>query len=369
MHNKLNYSFWELDYYAQADVVIVGGGIVGINAAISIKQAKPNWQVLVVEERWQGGGASVKNAGFVCFGSPTEMLEDIKNCGEDYAIEIFAKRYEGAKKLLERIGAKYIHYSKIGGIEVYSQNENAIDKHSYLNSLVYKAVGLVDYFKTGKQFISPKFFAEASLMNEEAAINPKLMMEALYNKAIGLGIKFLTDKVAEIQYANHTLITEKGVEVKYQQLGISTNGFVTDLLPDFAVKPARNLVLVTEPLTDIALNKVAHFDKGFVYFRNIGNRILIGGGRNIDLDNEFSGELAVNEKIESYLHNFLFENILNGRKVKIDHTYIGVLGFVNDTFAAVKKHSSNTWVATGLGGMGVAIGTKMGEDLAIEMLK
>ena len=34
---------------------------------------------------------------------------------------------------------------------------------------------------------------QASFMHEEASINPKLMMEAFYSKAINLGIKFLNE--------------------------------------------------------------------------------------------------------------------------------------------------------------------------------
>jgi gamma-glutamylputrescine oxidase len=369
MHNKLNYSFWELDYYAQADIVIVGGGIVGINAAISIKQAKPKLKVLVVEERWQGGGASVKNAGFVCFGSPTEMLDDIKHYGEDYAINIFAKRYEGAKKLLERVQPSAMQYSKVGGVEVYDDKLVSSDQHEYLNQLVYKAIGYENYFKIGTQTISPKFSTTASLMSEEASINPKLMMEALYTKAIDLGVKFLMTKVVDINCSNHEIFVENGIVIKYQQLGLANNSFVQNLIPSYKIKPARNLVLVTEALQNISFTEVAHFDRGFVYFRRIGNRILIGGGRNIEIDHEFSDKLEVNENIKNYLLQFLIDKVLNGQKVSIEHIYIGILGFTEEEFATIKKYDSSTWIASGLGGMGVAIGTKMGEDLASEMLR
>lgn len=368
MLSKLDYSFWELDYYANADIVIVGGGIVGINAAICIKECKPKSSVLVIDERWHGGGASVKNAGFICFGSPTEMLDDIEKFGEQYATEIFTKRYEGAIKLLERIEAQKMNYVNVGGLEVYNNKQHAINKHDYLNTLINTGTGLKNYFKTGKQQISARFLADASIMEKEASINPKLMMEALYAIAIELGVKFLQTKVLNVNHLNNEVVTTHYGTIKYLQLGVSLNGFVTDVFPSYKVTPARNLVLITEKLQDINWNSVVHYNKGYVYFRRIGNRILIGGARDIDIETEYSNNILVNEKIENYLLSFLENYIVEGKKIRIEHKYVGILGFNDDCFPEAKKVYSNIWVATGLGGMGVALGTNMGEALANKML-
>lgn len=61
---------------------------------------------------------------------------------------------------------------------------------------------------------------------------------------------------------------------------MTTNGFVNHLIPDLDVKPVRNQVIVTEEIEGLQLNGCYHMDKGYFYFRNIGKRILIGGGRN-----------------------------------------------------------------------------------------
>ena len=60
------------------------------------------------------------------------------------------------------------------------------------------------------------------------------------------------------------------------------------LLPNIGITagitPARGQIIVTEPIDDLPWTGCHHFDEGFYYFRNIGNRVLLGGARNQDFD-------------------------------------------------------------------------------------
>lgn len=47
------------------DLLIIGGGYTGLSAALHAKQAKPEWNVLLLEARQIGSGASGKSAGHV----------------------------------------------------------------------------------------------------------------------------------------------------------------------------------------------------------------------------------------------------------------------------------------------------------------
>jgi glycine/D-amino acid oxidase-like deaminating enzyme len=49
------------------------------------------------------------------------------------------------------------------------------------------------------------------------------------------------------------------------------------------LKPARAQVLITKPIDSLKIKGTFHMDRGYYYFRNIDNRVLIGGGRNLDL--------------------------------------------------------------------------------------
>ena len=60
------------------------------------------------------------------------------------------------------------------------------------------------------------------------------------------------------------------------------------------VKPARAQVLITKPIENLDIKGTFHLDKGYYYFRNIENRILFGGGRNLDFEGETTTEFNSN---------------------------------------------------------------------------
>ena len=71
-------SYWEHQGFGKADWVVIGAGLVGLQSARRIKESYPKSRVLVVDEHALGNAASLRNAGFACFGSPTEIIHDIR---------------------------------------------------------------------------------------------------------------------------------------------------------------------------------------------------------------------------------------------------------------------------------------------------
>lgn len=68
-----------------ADVVIVGGGFVGLWTALSIKEHEPECRVVVLEQDVCGGGASGRNGGFVMSWWP-KIQSLLKFCSRDEAL-------------------------------------------------------------------------------------------------------------------------------------------------------------------------------------------------------------------------------------------------------------------------------------------
>ena len=58
------------------------------------------------------------------------------------------------------------------------------------------------------------------------------------------------------------------------------------------------MVLITKPIKNLKIKGCFHYDKGFNYFRNINERIMIGGGRNIDFQKEETIQHGINSKIK-----------------------------------------------------------------------
>ena len=121
----VNYSYWELDqYFKLFDLVVIGSGIVGLSTAISFKQKNKKASVLVIEKGLLPSGASTKNAGFACFGSPSELLDDLGRMKHETVWETVKLRWKGLELLRKRLGDKNIDYKNWGGYELFdSEND------------------------------------------------------------------------------------------------------------------------------------------------------------------------------------------------------------------------------------------------------
>ena len=108
-----NLSYWEKSTYLEnIDFLIIGSGIVGLSTAIFLKKKNKNYKVLVIDRGYLPTGASTKNAGFTCFGSPTELFDDLQNMNELTVWDTFSNRYMGLNTLFELVQKDKIAYLK-----------------------------------------------------------------------------------------------------------------------------------------------------------------------------------------------------------------------------------------------------------------
>ena len=194
------------------------------------------------------------------------------------------------------------------------------------------------------------------------------MMNELIRKATNIGVIIMNGiHITEIDQVKKVLNADNNLKINYENLIVCTNGFTARLIPDLPVIPARNQVLMTSHLKNLHLSSGYHLDKGYIYFRQYNGRILLGGGRNMDEKTETTDEFGNTELIQHYLKDIL-ETIYPGASGQIEHWWSGILGVGNSKYPIVQWLDDHLLVGVRLGGMGVAIGSHLGEKLANEML-
>src|SRR5438067_435416 len=93
-------SVWEKEtFFASQDVVIVGSGFVGLWSALKLMERNPKQKITIVERGIIPTGASTRNAGFSCFGSPSELLNDIAAFGEEKTFQLVNLRFKGLAEI------------------------------------------------------------------------------------------------------------------------------------------------------------------------------------------------------------------------------------------------------------------------------
>jgi glycine/D-amino acid oxidase-like deaminating enzyme len=367
-------SFWERErYFTGIDVVIAGSGIVGLNAALCLKERSPKLNILVAERGALPSGASTKNAGFACFGSVSELADDLSKMQEDEVFALVGKRFEGLKRLRARVGDAAMRFEENGGYEVFDDEKSyaeCADRISEFNTKLKSVIGRNDVYKNADEKIAQFGFRNVKHMivcPAEGQIDTGLMMEALIEKAKAAGIKILNGlHITGFINEKDGLIlqTANGYSIPIKRLLICTNGFAKQLLPKEDVEPARAQVLITSPIPSLKLKGTFHYDKGYYYFRNVGDRVLFGGGRNLDFTGENTSTHATTPLIQDKLDELLREMILPGVNYSIDQRWSGTMGVGAKKEPIVKKISENVFCAVRMGGMGIALGSLTGEEAA-----
>lgn len=365
-------SFWEKEFIQEKfDVTILGAGITGTSTALSLVEKYPELKVCVIDRAPVSLGASTKNAGFACFGSPTELINDIAVMGENKTAEIVKMRWLGLKKLLSRVPKDIMHYHQNGGYEVFDKEDatfgEAEQKLSYLNQFLAETINIPQVFSVVKNPFWPSFDSKMIFNAFEGSLQPAYMMLYLQDMARKRGVVFKSGvSVSEVLTEKKLLVTEEGYQIPFKTLCVTTNGFTRTLFPETEVFPARNQVLITRELPDLPFAGCFHFQEGYYYFRNVGNRILLGGARNTDLQNESTDQFGNTPKIQDELQRFL-ERLYPGASGHIEMWWSGILGIGKVKQPILKWKNENIIFGVRLGGMGVAIGSYLGEKLADEI--
>lgn len=367
----MHLSYWEIkNWFSSVDYTIVGSGIVGLHCALNLREQFPNSKILILEKGMLPQGASTKNAGFACFGSISELIDDLKSHTEEEVIQLVKKRKEGLELLRNRLGDRTIDYKPFGGYELFlkedpSSYSDCLQKLPFINDMLRTLFKTSVFQKEIDRFAFEGIY-EYSIFNPfEAQIDTGNMMQALLKEAVSKDILILNQievkgysegggKV-EVYIDDFSFTTDK--------LLFTTNGFA-GMLTNHQVQPARAQVLITEPIPNLDIKGTFHLDKGYYYFRNFEDRILLGGGRNLDFKGETTTDLSQTELIQNRLEQLLREVILPRHDFQIAHRWSGIMGVGTHKKPIVSQLSDRVYCGVRLGGMGVAIGSLVGKELA-----
>lgn len=372
MFNIESLSFWERDQYLErVDAAVVGGGIVGMTTAIFLKKLRPNLRVLVLERGVLPAGASSKNAGFACFGSLSELAADLNHEPFDAVLDLVEKRYNGLTALRKLLGEAAIGYQPVGGFELFMPQqpellEAAMQLMPTLNAAMADRLGLDHTYARCDDLLPGWGFSgfNSAICNRfEGSIDTGLLFTNLQKLALDLGVKVLCGvEVASVSNSGQGALVEfaGGSVLKCGHVHVATNGFAASLINQADVKPARAQVLVTEPLAQVPFEGTFHLDEGYYYFRNVGNRVLLGGGRNLDIEGETTTQQVVTQKIQSKLDELLKAQILPNVTYSVFCRWAGTMGVGSSKSVILKQVQPHVTCAVRLGGMGVALGTEVG---------
>ena len=369
-----NISFWEKNWLTGYDFVVIGAGIVGCFTALRIASENKNAKVALIERGILPLGASTKNAGFACFCSISEIEKNRKEMSDDDLLSLLELRIKGLEKLRNNLGDKNISYSNCKGYELFFGIDGLEQRIYKINELLNPIMGK-DCFSICNKDIKRFGFAKEIVVGltenkHEGSINPGKMIFCLKKKLGSLGVDcYFSTEVESFEETSKKIFlklksSSQSIDIKTNKLAICTNAFAKRWFETEDISPGRGIILLTNEIPNLKIDGCFHYKQGYYYFRNVKKRLLIGGGREKDLNNEstltFGTNKIIRQKLIEHIKNFILPDI----NFKIESEWSGIMGFGKNKLPLIKRMSKNIVLGVRLGGMGISIGSIVGEKTA-----
>ncbi|MDP2175706.1 MAG: FAD-dependent oxidoreductase [Bacteroidota bacterium] len=372
---KYQSSYWESSVlFKPFDFIILGAGLTGKQIALKLVKKHPKARIAIIDRLPFSYGASTRNAGFSCFGSVSEIIMDLKNTDEKLVFELVKQRFLGIQKLVDEFGAENFDFIQTGGFEVFTSEVElnlAIEKLPFINHQLKQLLNIDAMYQT-KSIADFNFnYMCSALFNPyEGMLNPGKLNHTLSKRIHISGVEPLYGlNIEQLVKMNdgYMLRAANGMAIKTQQLIVANNAFSSLLFPELDIVPARGQIILTKPIFNLPFQGIFHANKGYIYFRNVGDRVLIGGGRDQFFQNEQTYEIESTDEVISYLTNYLKQHILRDIDFEIETNWSGIMAMGNEKTPIVKRLNEHLIVCVRMGGMGVALGPIVSDEV-IKML-
>ncbi|TVQ29097.1 MAG: FAD-binding oxidoreductase [Geminicoccaceae bacterium] len=371
-----------------ADVAIIGGGVVGLNAALRLVESA-GVDVVLLEAGEIGWGASGRNGGFCSDGAtklaPRAMRRRFGAVEAQRFFDLQLGAIDHVAHLLERLGIDagpkkgegemLLAHRPLAHTDLASECQ-AIEAAYGRKVTLFDTDGLSGFGMAGPQFHS------GVLIPIGFALDPGRYVRALARAVLSQGARLCArSRVVAIDQAGAGFrLRTKGGEVTAKRLIVATNAYTDEaLVPALRGRllPAFSNVLVTRPLTDAELadqgwtSSCMAFDSRELlhYFRLLPDRRFLFGGRG-GVDGGPGGQAQAQARLRRDFH-VLFPA---WREVEVRHLWSGLVCLTRDLLPFVGQLDApkGAWTALGWHGNGVAMGSKAGElvaDLALGSLR
>lgn len=349
------------------DVAIVGAGYTGLWSAYYLKQAKPEWRVVVIEQEHVGFGASGRNGGWLTNSITGGREQYVKTHGKQEAERFQLAMNDTVDEVIRVATAEHIAADiKKGGefnVALNPAQEQRLrsfaaaeQQFSHTDLVLLEAIEATNQINIAH--------TRAAVWHPHAArIHPAKLVFGLAEACERLGVEIF-EQTTVTEITPHRVHTEHAT-VSAEFVVRATEGFTANLK---GLKrlwlPMNSSIIATEPLAsdvwqDIGWNRgevLGDFAHVYMYAqRTADDRIAIGGrgvpyryGSRTDTAGD-TPDVTV-KTLSDIMHRFFPAT----RGAAIDHVWSGVLGVPRDWSATVGLDRA-TGIAWGGGYVGTGV--------------
>ncbi|MFK0270461.1 NAD(P)/FAD-dependent oxidoreductase [Pseudomonas asiatica] len=253
--NLLESATTPLQGVQEADVVIVGGGFVGLWTAMTIKELEPDARVLVLEQHICGGGASGRNGGFVMSWWP--KIGSLKAfCSAEQALFLAYAAEEAINELgtfCERHGID-AHFQQSGWLWTATTRQHLDSWNGTLAACA--KLGVEPFERLDAREVARRTGSSVHLggvfERSIATVQPALLVKGMREVALKMGVLIHEHTpVQGIEPGRPATVTTRHGQVKAKSVVLAINAWAA-ALPALAklIVPVNSSIVATERMPE-----------------------------------------------------------------------------------------------------------------------
>jgi gamma-glutamylputrescine oxidase len=347
------------------DILIVGGGYVGLSTAYWLTEMNPDLKITVLDRSFCGAGASGRNAGFLTMGSASFYKTLCLEWGHDKAKQVFSFASESLELVHQHIlkSSPEIKFDRSSSMTLFKTEEN----HTNWQNEVFNPQEFNFNWKDKNSLpsqLQSNFYGgyEAS---PEYKINPIPLLASIKKRLENRKVQIVENSSA-FELTPDGVITEIN-SIKAKKVILALNGYFSQFHKSFlgAIVPRRAQMLAVEIEDDFDCPSLYYDPAERVYWRKTQDKVVVIGGKRL-LDEQ--GEVGDFEKISPIIQQGLEDYVRRelGLKFRIINRWSGTMGFTEHElpFIGPIEAPLETYMIGGFSGHGMGLGFRSSKEIA-----
>ena len=366
------------------DLCIVGAGYTGLWTALLAKEANPEREVIIVEQRETGAGASGRNGGFCSYSLTHGFINGYRRFKDEMSIieRLGRENLDAIEATITKYGIECdFEWNGELRVAVEDWQMEGLEEEAELRNSFGDNVELLRQEEIQARIKSPIYKGALFDPDGTALVDPARLVWGLERACISLGVKiFENSHVESLERTNNGMIVHTPYGSVYaNKVALATNIFKSLLKrAQKYVVPVYDFQLVTEPLTDEQMKSIGWGDREglsdagnqFHYYRLTKDNEILWGG--YDAIYNFRGKVRQEYETdaETYAHlaQAFLETFPQLKGIKFTHGWGGAI----DTCSRFspfwgQAHRGRVAYVLGYTGLGVA-STRFGAQVMLDIL-
>ncbi|WP_412063296.1 NAD(P)/FAD-dependent oxidoreductase [Rubrivirga sp. IMCC45206] len=322
----------------EADVAIVGGGVIGTATAFALRDLAPDLRVVIVEAERLAHGASGRNAGFLLLGTHADYASAVATYGRDRARRLWRFTSEAYRLAADFGGRREVGFAATGS--VFAAGDDAEVERLRASHALLEQDGVASEVvergeveaRTGGQG-----FPAALIVPDGGVIDPARLVATLAAESGARVIERWPVAQIESEGGRTRLAGPDGGEVIASRVLVAANASLPRLIPALAsvVRPVRAQMFATAP-APLRLAAPVYSHGGYYYLRQRADgRVLVGGARHLHEADEVGYADATTDALQASLAAYVAEHFPDFAGLAVERRWSGTMGFSPDGLPAL----------------------------------